>query len=92
MIISTLPLIFVGSNVENEEFLEEIKLMKRIGQHPHIVSLVGCITTNTPFCLIVEYCLRGDLLNYLRKERPKVRTAEDLVLTKTQSFLFALAY
>ena len=79
---------FVGSNVENEEFLDEIKLMKRIGQHPHIVSLVGCITTNTPFCLIVEYCLHGDLLNYLRKERPnKVRTAEALLLVTTLLFL-----
>ena len=83
MIISTLPLILVGSNVENEEFLEEIKLMKRIGQHPHIVSLVGCITTNTPLCLIVEYCLHGDLLNYIRKERPNVRTAKAVLLIKS---------
>ena len=78
----------VGSNVQNEDFLEEIKLMKRIGQHPHIVSLVGCISTSTPFCLIVEYCLHGDLLNYLRKERPNVSTAEAVLLTTTtQSFL-----
>ncbi|XP_065844501.1 uncharacterized protein [Oscarella lobularis] len=57
------------ANVEREDFLEEIRLMKRIGQHPHIVSLLGCITTSEPLCLIVEYCMHGDLLNYLRKKR-----------------------
>ena len=63
---------FVGSNLNKEDFLEEIALMKRIGQHSHIVSLLACITTSEPFCLIVEYCEHGDLLNYLRKRRPKV--------------------
>ena len=61
-----------AANVEREDFLEEIRLMKRIGQHPHIVSLLGCITTSEPLCLIVEYCMHGDLLNYLRKKRSQV--------------------
>ncbi|XP_065842852.1 uncharacterized protein [Oscarella lobularis] len=52
------------------DFVEEIKLMKRIGQHPHIVSMLACVTKCQPLCLIVEYCCCGDLLNYLRKGRP----------------------
>ena len=54
------------------DFVEEIKLMKRIGQHPHIVSMLACVTKCQPLCLIVEYCCRGDLLNYLRRGRPNV--------------------
>ncbi|XP_065844363.1 uncharacterized protein [Oscarella lobularis] len=62
-------------NLAEEELLDEIKLMKRIGQHPHIVSLLGCITTSKPFCLIVEYCINGDLLNYIRKG--KIKCSDD---------------
>ncbi|XP_065844505.1 uncharacterized protein [Oscarella lobularis] len=60
-----------GSNNAEVDFLEEIKLMKNIGQHPHIVNFLGCITISTPFCLIVEYCKNGDLLNYLNKRHNK---------------------
>ena len=59
---------FVGSNLAEMDFLEEIKLMKNIGQHPHIVNFLGCISVSPPFCLIVEYCKNGDLLTYLNKK------------------------
>ena len=55
------------------ELLEEIKLMKRIGQHEHIVSMIACITRSHPVCLIIEYCSHGDLFNYLKKGRDFVR-------------------
>ena len=54
------------------DFVEEIKLMKRIGQHPYIVSMLACVSKCQPLCLIVEYCGCGDLLNYLRRGRPNV--------------------
>ncbi|XP_065844670.1 uncharacterized protein [Oscarella lobularis] len=73
------------SHLEEEELLEEIKLMKRIGQHPHIVGLLGCITTSKPFCLIVEYCMNGDLLNYLRKG--KIKCADDAEQHSNESVL-----
>ncbi|XP_065844331.1 uncharacterized protein [Oscarella lobularis] len=73
------------SNLAEEELLEEIKLMKRIGKHPHIVSLLGCITTSKPFCLIVEYCTNGDLLNYLRKG--KIKCADDSEQHSNESVL-----
>ena len=72
LILSKPYFMFVGSNLAEMDFLEEIKLMKNIGQHPHIVNFVGCITISTPFCLIVEYCTNGDLLNYLKKGHHKV--------------------
>ena len=46
--------------------------MKSIGKHLNIVSMLGCVTTSGPLCLITEYCPHGDLRNYLRLIRDKV--------------------
>ena len=54
------------------DFLEEIKLMKRNGRHPHIVSTLACVTVSQPLFLIVEYCCHGDLLSFLLKKRADV--------------------
>ncbi|XP_065682612.1 uncharacterized protein LOC100201592 [Hydra vulgaris] len=56
---------------ELDDFCEEMKLMKDIGYHKNIVSLIGCSTVKKPLCLIVEYMEHGDLLNFLRKRRNK---------------------
>ena len=58
-----------GKHQLEDEFLDEINLMKRVGRHQHIVSMVACITRSLPLCLIVEYCCHGDLLNYLARGR-----------------------
>ncbi|XP_065838937.1 uncharacterized protein [Oscarella lobularis] len=55
-----------GTYKEQVELLNEISLMKRIGQHPHIVSITGCITADNPVCLVVEFCSGGDLLTCIR--------------------------
>ncbi|XP_065663229.1 uncharacterized protein LOC136085756 isoform X3 [Hydra vulgaris] len=56
---------------ELDDFSEEMTLMKEIGYHKNIVSLIGCSTIKKPLCLIVEYMEHGDLLNFLRKRRTK---------------------
>ena len=58
-----------GKHQLENEFLDEISLMKRVGQHQHIVSMIACITRSQPLCLIVEYCCHGDLLSYLARGR-----------------------
>ncbi|XP_078358382.1 uncharacterized protein LOC144643110 isoform X2 [Oculina patagonica] len=61
-----------NANVEDRRnFLTEITLMKSIGKHLNIVSMLGCVTTGGPLCLITEYCPHGDLRNYLRLIRDK---------------------
>ncbi|KAL3613153.1 hypothetical protein CASFOL_043000 [Castilleja foliolosa] len=50
---------------ELRSFRAEMELMKSVGVHPHIVSLVGCCSENRPM-IVAEYCSRGDLLNFLR--------------------------
>ncbi|XP_055601221.1 platelet-derived growth factor receptor alpha [Uranotaenia lowii] len=56
---------------EFEEFLDEISMMKRVGRHPNIVTLLGCCTIKEPLTMIMEYIGCGDLLEYLRKIRVK---------------------
>ena len=45
-----------------QEFLDEIQLMKAVGSHKNIVSMVGCCTVEEPMFLLVEYAPYGDLL------------------------------
>ncbi|XP_012285404.1 tyrosine-protein kinase receptor torso isoform X1 [Orussus abietinus] len=54
------------SSDDLKNFQQEILTMKSAGQHPNIVSLIGCCTQSTSPFLVVEYCCRGDLQTYLR--------------------------
>ncbi|KAG8328036.1 hypothetical protein J6590_006215 [Homalodisca vitripennis] len=57
---------------EKEEFLEEISMLKKVGQHPNIVSLLACCTLNSDLCMVMEFVPCGDLLKYLRNLRQKL--------------------
>ncbi|XP_065826081.1 uncharacterized protein [Oscarella lobularis] len=59
-----------GTNADQVELLKEVTLMKTIGQHANIVSMLSCITRSHPVCLLVEYCAYGNLQSYLRARRP----------------------
>ncbi|XP_067002326.2 vascular endothelial growth factor receptor 1 isoform X2 [Anabrus simplex] len=54
---------------EVEEFLAEIAMLKRVGRHPNVVTLLGCCTLQEPYCMLMEYVPCGDLLRYLRRMR-----------------------
>lgn len=41
--------------------------MKILGYHERLVNMLACITNSEPYCLVVEYCSDGDLLNFLKK-------------------------
>jgi len=55
-----------------EDFLQEIAMMKELGYHRNIVSLLGCCTLREPYCLVVEFLPYGDLLTYLRNIRQEI--------------------
>ena len=66
-----------GTEEDKKLFLGEIEMMKRLGKHRNVVSMIGCWTFIEPIFLIVEYVPHGDLLTYLRKRRKSlVRIAE----------------
>lgn len=46
--------------------------MQEIGKHAHIAAFIACVTEHPQVCLIIEYCANGDLLHYLRNNRPTI--------------------
>ena len=48
-----------------EDLLQEITLMKDLGQHPNIVLLIGACTQREPTALILEYMPYGNLQSFL---------------------------
>lgn len=56
------------------EFGHEIDVMKSVGSHPNIVGLIGHSKTSRqgnmlkqgPMMILIEYCDKGNLLDYLR--------------------------
>uniref|UniRef100_A0A914HKH4 Protein kinase domain-containing protein n=1 Tax=Globodera rostochiensis TaxID=31243 RepID=A0A914HKH4_GLORO len=55
-----------ADEVSKSEFLREIGLMKSLGFHERLVNMLACVTQSEPYCLVVEYCSDGDLLQFLR--------------------------
>ncbi|KAL9964324.1 hypothetical protein ACROYT_G027952 [Oculina patagonica] len=58
---------------QKNDFLDEINLMKAVGSHKNIVSLIACCIKSTPNFLIVEFASQGDLLSYMRARRKKIK-------------------
>ncbi|CAB0040213.1 unnamed protein product [Trichogramma brassicae] len=60
-----------------QDLLEEIRITKLVGSHPHLVSMIGCCTLpESPVCLVLEYMKGGDLLRYLHAVRAASGTVE----------------
>ena len=55
---------------EIENLLKELAVMKTVGKHTNIISLLGCCTRGGEVMLIVEYAKYGNLRDYLRRKRP----------------------
>ncbi|GBG32831.1 Protein kinase, putative [Hondaea fermentalgiana] len=54
--------VFVG------KFVEEIRLMSEL-QHPNIVMFLGACIQPPHICLILEYCVHGNLVEFLQSAR-----------------------
>lgn len=74
-----------ASAEEKDEFLIEIDMLKKIGRHPNIVTLLGCCTIKQPYCMLMEYVPCGDLLRYLHALREKYEK-NNLILNEIHQF------
>ncbi|XP_039442885.1 fibroblast growth factor receptor homolog 1-like [Culex pipiens pallens] len=63
----------------------EMEIMKKIGNHPNVVSLLGSCTRNGPLFVIVEYAVHGNLKSFLHDHRSESTTT----LTTNQLVSFA---
>ena len=64
----------VSSTVEVQSFLKEIALMAKVSLdvNPHVVKMVGCIVSEQPLSVIMEYVPLGDLHSCLLAWKPMV--------------------
>ena len=97
LLIETTSLFVASANdTEENNFLEEINLMKSIGFHKNIVNLIGASTQMKPLCLVLEYMPHGDLLHYLRKKNQvslhRFSIYYYVCFTKIFSYYFSLGY
>ena len=59
------------------ELVQEAAVMAAVGEHPHVVSLIGVVTVMEPKLLLVSFCEHGSLHHVLRR-RAEGRLADDL--------------
>ena len=75
MIIIILHCIEGAGGELKHDFLQEIALMKKVAQgcNPFVVNMIGCCTIEEPLALIMEFVSGGNLLEFLKSHRSKVR-------------------
>ena len=49
--------------------------MKLLGKHKNVIEMYGCCTFSQPISIIMEYASHGNLINYLRSLKQKVKTS-----------------
>ena len=49
-----------------DDLLREIALMKNLGSHPNIVTMIGACTKYEPIALLMEYMPYGNLQTFLK--------------------------
>jgi hypothetical protein len=60
-------------------FILNLKLpFQDLGYHAHLVSLIACITIDTPISLITEFCQNGDLLHLVRRHKETIVNVGEL--------------
>lgn len=73
------------------QIIEELELMKSLGQHENVVQFIGYsfATSGRPF-LVMEYCSRGNLRDYLRnraERRSDNASAEKMTISRSEALL-----
>ncbi|XP_072167395.1 fibroblast growth factor receptor-like [Diadema setosum] len=66
-----------------QDFLNEIKLMIEIGNHPNIVAVLACCTVIEPYFAVTELVAYGDLLRFLRKCNKAEQVEKDRIYNLT---------
>lgn len=63
--------------------MREIDLMYALGQNPHILRLLGHTFLNDDPILVLQFCAKGDLLSFLRRQLKSHKDAVSSVSDKS---------
>ncbi|CAH0725275.1 unnamed protein product, partial [Brenthis ino] len=58
-----------ASEKEKTDLIQELTVMKNLGNHPNVVRLIGCCTEKEPTFVIMEFVSLGKLQQFLRDSR-----------------------
>ena len=72
-------------------FLKEIELMKKVSTtgNNHIVQIIGCILSEPPIAMVMEYVPFGDLRSNLVQWKEQVHTYRYII---NSMIIYALHY
>uniref|UniRef100_A0A1I8EG35 Protein kinase domain-containing protein n=1 Tax=Wuchereria bancrofti TaxID=6293 RepID=A0A1I8EG35_WUCBA len=63
----------IADDIAHADFIQEIKFMKSLKYHPHLISMLGIsIDNNGNIMLLTEYCDLGDLLHLVRNRKGEI--------------------
>ncbi|KAK8380451.1 hypothetical protein O3P69_016794 [Scylla paramamosain] len=54
---------------ERKDLVQELKVLKSLGQHPNVLSMLACCTEKDPLFIVLEYMVIGKLQSHLRSSR-----------------------
>ncbi len=66
------------------ELLKELKLMFHVGQHQHIVNLIGYYVEETSLCIVTDFAKHGNLKDFLRQTTRDKISSDHLMLYSYQ--------
>ncbi|XP_066961892.1 tyrosine kinase receptor Cad96Ca-like isoform X1 [Macrobrachium rosenbergii] len=69
MLVAVKTLKECAGDRERRDLVQELKVLKNLGKHVNVVSLLGCCSEKDPIFIILEYMVGGKLQSYLRASR-----------------------
>ncbi|KAK3703285.1 hypothetical protein QZH41_019312 [Actinostola sp. cb2023] len=69
MVVAVKMLKATATDDGHKDIIAELEILKQVGRHPNIVSLVGACTKDEPICIVIELVEGGCLHELLRKTR-----------------------
>lgn len=59
-------------------FMDEIDVMKKVsdGNNPHVLQMLGCVTTTLPMMLLLQFVPNGSLKDCLKAEKITVDVSD----------------
>ena len=62
--------------------MDEINVMKKVSDcnNPHILKMIGCVTSTHPMMVVLQFVPHGNLKDYLKAQRAVVKVRDAIVM------------
>lgn len=70
---------------EKRLFMDEIKVMKKVSDcsNPHVLKMIGCVTTTHPLMLVLQFVPLGNLKDHLKTQQTVANVRNATVMACT---------